>query len=187
MHGVDPSGSFRGGPTLFRFSDFEVDTRARTLTRAGRLQALEPKAFHVLQMFVSHPNELLTHQVLLDEVWDHRFASPRSLTRLVAQLRRVLNDDAAQPRYIRTRHSLGYCFIGELLDAGRAALPAQPVSRPAPPMPRDRRGRLDRRLASATAAPRTPDDDLHAVQPAEATSVSEGNSTLPSLLDFNGS
>lgn len=137
-----------------RFGDIEVDTRARTLTRAGVAYPVEPKAFDVLCILVDRPNEVVTREDLLDQVWNHRFVSPRSLTRLVAQLRHAMADDAADPQYIRTRHSLGYCFIGDLQGSpsARPAVVAERSVAAGPRDRRDRRSRTERRESGATLA-----------------------------------
>mgnify|MGYP000885191090 CR=1 FL=1 len=114
-----------GGPgnppeRYFRFGDVEVDTVGHILTRAGVPQQIEPKAFAVLLALLEHPGELVSRDELLDSVWGHRHVTPGVLTRAIAQLRAVLGDDHHHPRYIQTRHALGYCFIGVLED-GEAA------------------------------------------------------------------
>ena len=48
------------------------------------------------------------------QVWGHRHVTPGVLTRAIAQLRHVLEDDPHHPLYIQTQHGLGYRFIGEL-------------------------------------------------------------------------
>lgn len=113
----------------YRFGDVVVDTQMRTLTRAGAPQTLEPKAYAVLLALLRRPHELVTRDELLDEVWGHRHVTPGVLTRAIAQLRHALDDDPHEPRYIRTRHALGYCFIGELLPEPGAEADAVPVPR----------------------------------------------------------
>ena len=98
----------------YRFGPFLVDAAAYTLTREGEAQALEPKAFAVLLHLLRHAGELVRHDDLLDAVWGHRHVTPGVLTRAVAQLRHVLEDDPHRPQYIQTQHGLGYRFIGEL-------------------------------------------------------------------------
>lgn len=98
----------------YRFGPFVVDTGAYTLTRDGEPQALEPKAFAVLLHLLRHAGELVRHDDLLDAVWGHRHVTPGVLTRAIAQLRHVLEDDSHRPQYIQTQHGLGYRFIGEL-------------------------------------------------------------------------
>ncbi|UWX04186.1 winged helix-turn-helix domain-containing protein [Pseudoxanthomonas sp. NC8] len=98
------------------------------LVRDGQPQALEPKAFAVLLALLRRPGELLERDDLLDQVWGHRHVTPGVLTRAIAQLRAALDDPAQQPRYIQTRHALGYSFIGVLQAADTApAVAAEPV------------------------------------------------------------
>lgn len=108
------AGSASDGGERYRFDQIVVDVPAHTLSRDGQAQALEPKAFAVLIALLRHPGELLGRDELLDEVWGHRHVTPGVLTRAIAQLRSVLEDDVQQPRYIQTQHALGYRFIGEL-------------------------------------------------------------------------
>lgn len=124
-----PNGAHDGVPDRlrYRFGDVVVDTQARTLTRAGAMQTLEPKAYAVLLALLRRPHELVTRDELLDEVWGHRHVTPGVLTRAIAQLRHALADDPHEPRYIRTRHALGYCFIGDLLPEPDAEVAAIPV------------------------------------------------------------
>lgn len=131
-----------GGPgnppeRYFRFGDVEVDTVGHTLTRAGVPQQIEPKAFAVLLALLEHPGELVSRDELLDSVWGHRHVTPGVLTRAIAQLRAVLEDDHHHPRYIQTRHALGYAFIGELEppsgDRRRHEGPQWAGSGPGPP------------------------------------------------------
>lgn len=108
------AGSARNGGEEYRFGPFVVDSSAYTLTRDGDPQALEPKAFAVLLHLLRHAGELVRHDELLDAVWGHRHVTPGVLTRAVAQLRHVLEDDSHRPHYIQTQHGLGYRFVGEL-------------------------------------------------------------------------
>lgn len=102
-------------PARYRFGDIVVDEAAHTLVRAGEPLAIEPKAFLVLLALLRRPGELIGRDELLDLVWGHRHVTPGVLTRAIAQLRGLLGDDPHRPRYIQTRHALGYRFIGQLL------------------------------------------------------------------------
>ncbi|WP_133478142.1 tetratricopeptide repeat protein [Cognatilysobacter segetis] len=115
-------------PAVYRFSDVCVDTQAHEVLRDGRQLPLEPKAYAVLLMLLQHPGELVSRDDLLDAVWGHRHVTPGVLTRSVAQLRHALGDDPHAPRYIRTRHALGYEFVGEL----KAEAPVVEAPPPAP-------------------------------------------------------
>lgn len=60
----------------YRFDDVVVDAAARTVTRAGVDQPLEPKAFAVLLALLERPGDLLPRDDLLDRVWGHRHVTP---------------------------------------------------------------------------------------------------------------
>ena len=101
-------------PERYRFDGFVVDVAAHTLTRDGQPCALEPKAFAVLLALLRRQGELQGRDDLLDQVWGHRHVTPGVLTRAIAQLRAVLEDDPHRPGYIQTQHGLGYRFVGRL-------------------------------------------------------------------------
>lgn len=117
-------------PPQYRFADVVVDTHAHAVSRAGLALAIEPKTYAVLLELLRHPGELVTRDQLLDSVWGHRHVTPGVLTRAVAQLRHALGDDPHQPRFIRTRHALGYCFIGDLMPG---TAPGAGMPTPDPP------------------------------------------------------
>ncbi|HET6431012.1 winged helix-turn-helix domain-containing protein [Dyella sp.] len=127
-----PSGAGSQGTQPFEFDDVLVDPAARILVRGGVERPLEPKAFTVLLVLLQRRGELVGRDELLDAVWGHRHVTPGVLTRAIAQLRHALEDDSQHPRYIQTRHALGYAFIGELRMRDPPA-PGPPV--PASPVP----------------------------------------------------
>ena len=118
------------GPRItYAFDGFRLDTVSHELRRDGAAIALEPKAFDVLAELLAHAGALLSRDELLDAVWGHRHVTPGVLNRSIAQLRRVLGDDADNSRYIQTVHALGYRFIAPVEDApARAATAASSSS-----------------------------------------------------------
>lgn len=121
------------GPTpgTFTFADTVVDAGAHRLSRAGHEVAIEPKAFAVLLEFLAHPGQLRSRDQLLDAVWGHSFVTPATLNRIIAQLRRALDDDSEAPHCIQTVHGLGYRFIAPLEQAVGQAAPALRFAPPA--------------------------------------------------------
>ena len=120
-----------GKPVAFTFADVVVDALAHRLTRDGREIAVEPKAFAVLLELLEHPGQLLSRDDLLDAVWGHNYVTPSTLSRIIAQLRRAMADDSAQPRYIQTVHGLGYRFIAPLEHQPSEPAPALCFAPPA--------------------------------------------------------
>ena len=78
---------------------------------------MSPKAILLLEYMVTHPDELLTRERLLDSVWGWDYPiGMRTVDTRVAELRRLLNDDPNAPQYIETLPGQGYRFIAEVKD-----------------------------------------------------------------------
>jgi DNA-binding response OmpR family regulator len=76
---------------------------------------LSPKAMSLLQYMITHPDELLSRDRLLDAVWGWDYPiGTRTVDTRVAELRRVLDEDFGDPRYIETVPGQGYRFIGKV-------------------------------------------------------------------------
>ena len=101
-----PSKSF-----VFHFDDVEVREREFTLTKAGKVLAVEPKAFRTLLFLLHNPQRLITKEELLSTVWGDAVVTEGSLTRCIWLLRSALGDDIHQSRYIKTVATVGYRFV----------------------------------------------------------------------------
>ena len=94
-----------------RFGDIVVDHAARTVSRAGAPVSLSPKAFDLLMALVRREGRIATRVELLREVWGYGpLVLSRTVDSHVAELRRKLEDEAAEPRHIVTVHRVGYRF-----------------------------------------------------------------------------
>jgi len=97
---------------LLTAEDLVLDRRARKATLAGKNLELTPKALAVLEHLMTHPDEAVTRERLLEVVWGWEYpAGTRTVDTRVAELRRVLNDDPAEPRFIETISGEGYRFV----------------------------------------------------------------------------
>ena len=96
---------------VFRFDDVEVREREFTLTKAGKLVAIEPKAFRALVFLLRNPQRLISKEELLNSLWGDAVVMEGSLTRCIWLLRRLLEDDIREPRYIETVATIGYRFV----------------------------------------------------------------------------
>jgi DNA-binding response OmpR family regulator len=96
-----------------------LDRRARRASLDGRELGLTPKALILLEYLMTHPEELLSRDRLLDVVWGWEVAvASRAVDARIAELRRALRDDAERPAFIETVPGLGYRFIGLVERAG---------------------------------------------------------------------
>jgi DNA-binding response OmpR family regulator len=76
---------------------------------------LTPKAVRLLDYLMTHPDELVTRERLLDVVWGWSYpVGTRAVDTRVAELRRLLGDDPAKPCFIETTPGQGYRFVGEV-------------------------------------------------------------------------
>lgn len=105
------AGGDAGSPARIEFGDVVVDTASHGVTRAGEPVTLTPKAYDLLLALVRRDGAVATRMELLKEVWGHRGAvMSRTVDSHVAELRRKLEDDAAEPRHIVTVWKVGYRF-----------------------------------------------------------------------------
>ena len=100
----------RGNRELVRFGRFTLDRAQRLVTRDGMPVHLTPKAFELLSVLIAAAPRVLTKADLHSELWRDSFVSDATLTGLVKELRRALQDDDPAWPIIRTVHRVGYAF-----------------------------------------------------------------------------
>jgi two-component system KDP operon response regulator KdpE len=92
--------------------DFTVDLAAKTVTRDGQAIRLTPTEWHLLETLVRHEGRLVGQRELLQEVWGPQYETESHYLRVyVAQLRRKLEPQPAQPRHLITEPGMGYRFV----------------------------------------------------------------------------
>jgi DNA-binding response OmpR family regulator len=90
-----------------------LDRRARRVFLDQGEVTLTPKAMFLLEYLMTHPDELVSRDRLLDVVWGWDYpVGTRAVDTRIAELRRMLKDDAADPAYIETIPGQGYRFAG---------------------------------------------------------------------------
>ena len=100
-----------------RFGECGFDSQARELQRGNEAVRLSPKAYQFLEFLLANRPRALSKAEIHDHLWPRIFVSESSLSRLAAELRQALGDDARRPRFIRTVYGFGYAFSGEVVDA----------------------------------------------------------------------
>ena len=90
-----------------------VDLPARRVTRDGREVHLTPIEFDLLRAMVRNRGRLMTHRLLLHEVWGQGYEDDTQVLRVhIANLRRKIEVEPGNPRLIRTDPGVGYRFEG---------------------------------------------------------------------------
>ena len=108
----------------FRFDVWTLDADRRVLLRGADPVSLSPKAFDLLRLLAEHHERAFSKAELHQHLWPNTFVSDGSLTILVAEIRQVLQDDAEQPRFIRTVRRFGYGFCASVSTADGAQIAA---------------------------------------------------------------
>ncbi len=97
---------------LVRFGPFSVNLDARTLSRDGAEIPLTGGEYELLEIFVTHANRALSRDWLMDQLRGfERDPFDRSIDVRVNRLRKKIEDDPANPAYIRTQRGQGYLFV----------------------------------------------------------------------------
>ncbi len=98
-------------PDLFEFGDAKIDVRKFKVIKGNQTIDLSEREVKLLQFFFLHPNEVLSRDQLLNEVWGiDYYGTTRTLDQHIAQLRKKVEHDPARPRFIKTVHRVGYRY-----------------------------------------------------------------------------
>jgi two-component system alkaline phosphatase synthesis response regulator PhoP len=108
----------RGGihqPGLIRVGDLEIDLHGHRVTRAGETIRLTRSEFNLLAVLAQHPGQTFTRAQLLDRLHGVTYDGfDRSIDAHIKNLRRKLEVDPAEPRYVLTVYGIGYRFTDEV-------------------------------------------------------------------------
>ena len=94
---------------VFRFGDVEIDFARAELRRGGKTVELTPLEFRLLGVFVRNLGRVLSREQLIQNAWGGQtFVTDRAVDGHIVELRRKLEDNPAQPRYLVSVRGLGY-------------------------------------------------------------------------------
>ena len=96
-----------------RFGDVEVDFRRYEVRKSGRAVHLTSREYALLRFLIEHSDDVVGRDDILDQVWgDAASVYPRTVDTHVGRLRKKLEDDPKNPRYIVGIRGVGYRFAG---------------------------------------------------------------------------
>jgi len=101
---------------IYRFAEFTLNTGEQTLLRGTDEVYLQPKTFETLVYLVERHGHLVKKNELLDALWADTYVTENALMRCIKEVREALQDDAHQPRFIKTVPRIGYKFIANVED-----------------------------------------------------------------------
>jgi two-component system, OmpR family, response regulator RegX3 len=98
--------------TPIQIGEIRLDPASRTVTKDDQPVELAAKEFDLLQILMASAGQVLRREQIMDEVWDpHWFGPTKTLDVHVSWLRKKIEDDPADPRYITTVRGVGFRFL----------------------------------------------------------------------------
>ena len=113
-----------------RFAEFTLDPDTRQVR--GQTQGevrLSTKAFDLLRILLERRPKVVDKSTLHALIWPNTFVVDANLSVLIAEIRRALDDEPQDPRFIRTVHGVGYAFCGAAVGQGSRRSPAPEAPR----------------------------------------------------------
>jgi DNA-binding winged helix-turn-helix (wHTH) protein len=109
-------------PPVVRFGDYDLDRERGILFRGGVALKLQPQPLRALAFLIDHAPEIVSREALADHIWGDgvHVEVEQSLNFCIRQIRQVLNDRPANPKFVETLPRQGYRFIGRVVREAEA-------------------------------------------------------------------
>ena len=99
--------------TVLQVADLEMDTAGREVRRGGKVIALSPREFSLLELLLRHPKQVMSRTQIVEHVWNHNFYSDTNVVDVyIGYLRRKI-DQGYEPQLIHTVRGVGYRLSAE--------------------------------------------------------------------------
>lgn len=97
---------------VYEFDDIKIVWKNQEVTKSGDKLTMTAKQFQVFKFFVEHEGEIVSRNMLLDEVWGYdSYPTTRTVDNFILSLRKLIEDDPSNPKHIITIHTIGYRFL----------------------------------------------------------------------------
>lgn len=100
-------------PQVYRFADLELDTGTRRGKRGDEVFDLTAKEYELLELFMRHPRQVLTRDVIFDRVWNYDFGGESNIIEVYVRYLRQKTEVNDRPRLIHTVRGVGYVLREE--------------------------------------------------------------------------
>ena len=95
-------------PQVYRFADLELDTGTRRGRRGEHIFDLTAKEYELLELFMRHPRQVLTREVIFDRVWNYDFGGESNIIEVYVRYLRQKTEAEGHSRLIHTVRGVGY-------------------------------------------------------------------------------
>ncbi len=93
---------------VLKFADLTLDTGSRQASRGSRLIQLTAKEYELLELFLRHPKQVLTREVIFDRVWGYDFGGESNVLEVYVRYLRQKLEEGGEARLIHTVRGVGY-------------------------------------------------------------------------------
>lgn len=115
--------------SCYFFGDCKVDVVSGCLIRAGLERRLRYQSFQILLYFLQHPGTLISKDELIASIWNDTAVTDNALAQCIAEIRRELNDNSHNPRFIKTFPKIGYRFVAAVEVSHNCSVSSRPEAR----------------------------------------------------------
>jgi two-component system response regulator MprA len=95
-------------PEVMRFADLTLDTGTRQAFRGDRAIELTAKEYELLELFMRHPRQVLTRELIYDRVWGYDFGGESNIIEVYVRYLRQKTEAGHEPRLLHTVRGVGY-------------------------------------------------------------------------------
>jgi len=95
-------------PEILTFGDLRLDTGTHQAFRGDRAVELTAKEYELLELFLQHPRQVLTREVIYDRVWGYDFGGESNIIEVYVRYLRQKTESEAEPRLLHTVRGVGY-------------------------------------------------------------------------------
>jgi DNA-binding response OmpR family regulator len=98
---------------VLHFADLTLDPNTREVFRGQRRIELTAREFDVLALFMQHPRQVLTRDVLYERIWNYDFGGESNIIEVYIRYLRTKLEEGGEPRLIHTVRGVGYVLREE--------------------------------------------------------------------------
>ncbi len=95
-------------PKQLEFADLTLDQGTRRAYREDRVISLTAKEYELLELFLEHPRQVLTREIIYDRVWGYNFGGQSNIIEVYVRYLRQKLEEEGEPRLIHTLRGVGY-------------------------------------------------------------------------------
>ncbi len=96
----------------YSFGSVHIDFKKQEATKGKKALKLSAKEYEILKYFIQHESDVVTREMLLDDVWGYEnFPTTRTVDNYILALRKKIEDTPSRPQHLLTVHTAGYKFV----------------------------------------------------------------------------